>query len=205
MHDLVIYLQQFKRLSPTDLELIRSKAIPLALDKGDYLSWKETEESVETALGAEMAFVSSGILRAVHVDQNGIEVTEYFIDEGHFVPVPDGNSRQAVSSPALRQALIKTELLVLPRMALEELSAAIPAWDQLFSGIKAMMEEYRIAGIRPTLAGDATACYKEFLDKFPQIAARIPLSYLASYLGITQQSFSRIRQRLAKNAYRPSR
>jgi CRP-like cAMP-binding protein len=203
MHDLVTYLQQFKRLSQADLELIRSKAIPLTLGKGDYLSWKEPPANVKTALGAELTFVCTGILRSVRVDHDGIEVTEYFIDEGHFVPGSDGHATQA--APILRQALIKTELMILPGTAQEELSASIPAWAPLLSGIKAMMEEYRIAGMKPSHAGDATACYKEFLDKFPQIAARIPLSYLASYLGITQQSFSRIRQKLAKNAYRPAR
>jgi CRP-like cAMP-binding protein len=204
MHELVIYLQQFKHLSTSDLQLIRSKAAPLTLDKGDYLSWKAPEGKEEPALDAQLAFVCAGVLRAVHVDQNGTEVTEYFIDEGHFVPGPVDDSREA-GSPALRQALIRTELLILSGEALKELSASIPAWDASFSGIQAMMGEYRIAGMKPALAGDATACYKEFLERFPQIAARIPLSYLASYLGITQQSFSRIRQKLAKNAYRPAR
>ncbi|MDP4258151.1 MAG: Crp/Fnr family transcriptional regulator [Bacteroidota bacterium] len=203
MQELVIYLQQFNGLSPTDLEQIRSKAVPLTLGKGDYLPRRNPEANAD-APGDELVFVCTGVLRAVHVDSQGVEVTEYFIDEGHFVPGTDGSSRRH-ASPALQQALMKTELLVLSTIAVRELSASIPAWDLLLSRIKTRMDEYRIAGMRPAQAGDATACYKEFLEKFPQIAARIPLSYLASYLGITQQSFSRIRQKLAKNAYRPAR
>ena len=43
---------------------------------------------------------------------------------------------------------------------------------------------------------DATERYQNFSNKFPNIASRIPLSYLASYLGITQSSLSRIRKNI---------
>jgi hypothetical protein len=43
---------------------------------------------------------------------------------------------------------------------------------------------------------DATTRYLLFLKKFPALANRVPLAYIASYLGITQQSFSRIRRNI---------
>lgn len=43
---------------------------------------------------------------------------------------------------------------------------------------------------------DVKESYLSFLEKFPQLANRIPLSYLASYLGITQSSLSRIRKNI---------
>jgi hypothetical protein len=46
------------------------------------------------------------------------------------------------------------------------------------------------------LAEDAKTRYISFLEKFPQLANRIPLSILASYLGITQSSLSRIRKNI---------
>jgi hypothetical protein len=46
------------------------------------------------------------------------------------------------------------------------------------------------------LAEDAKARYINFLEKFPPLANRIPLSFLASYLGITQSSLSRIRKNI---------
>jgi hypothetical protein len=54
----------------------------------------------------------------------------------------------------------------------------------------------KLARISPMLAQDATTRYREFLDNYPQLANRIPLSYLASFLGITQSSLSRIRKNI---------
>jgi hypothetical protein len=51
------------------------------------------------------------------------------------------------------------------------------------------------------LAEDATTRYKNFLEQFPKLALRIPLSYLASYLGVTQQSLSRIRKKSGKDTF----
>jgi hypothetical protein len=47
-------------------------------------------------------------------------------------------------------------------------------------------------------AEEATARYLSFFEKFPQVVNRIPLSHLASYLGITQSSLSRIRKNISR-------
>ncbi|MGN7986095.1 hypothetical protein ACTJKC_02085 [Pedobacter sp. 22226] len=43
---------------------------------------------------------------------------------------------------------------------------------------------------------DATERYLQFLSRYPNLVNKIPLSYLASYLGITQSSLIRIRKNL---------
>jgi hypothetical protein len=45
---------------------------------------------------------------------------------------------------------------------------------------------------------DAATKYRIFLEKFPHLANRGPLHYLASYLGITPQSLSRVRKKLGR-------
>jgi hypothetical protein len=54
----------------------------------------------------------------------------------------------------------------------------------------------KVNRISPMLAEDATTRYLNFLKQFPELANRIPLSLLASYLGITQSSLSRIRKNI---------
>jgi hypothetical protein len=46
------------------------------------------------------------------------------------------------------------------------------------------------------LAEDAKSRYLSFFEKFPGLANRIPLSLLASYIGVTQSSLSRIRKNI---------
>ncbi|MFD0764404.1 hypothetical protein ACFQZI_06040 [Mucilaginibacter lutimaris] len=57
---------------------------------------------------------------------------------------------------------------------------------------KALVE--KVSKISMMMAEDATERYLNFFGRFPKLANRIPLSYLASYLGITQSSLSRIRR-----------
>jgi len=52
----------------------------------------------------------------------------------------------------------------------------------------------KVNRISPMMADDAKERYLRFFTNFPKLANRIPLSYLASYLGITQSSLSRIRR-----------
>ena len=42
----------------------------------------------------------------------------------------------------------------------------------------------------------AFECYLALLDEYPEIIQQVPMKYIASYLGITAQSFSRIRNSL---------
>jgi hypothetical protein len=79
---------------------------------------------------------------------------------------------------------------------MKELSLTILIWDDIINKItnKALVE--KVNKISPMLSEDATERYLSFFKNFPTLANRIPLSYLASYLGITQSSLSRIRKNI---------
>lgn len=78
----------------------------------------------------------------------------------------------------------------------KQISNTIVGWDKIADK---MYRKYLIETIEkrsPLVSEDATTRYLLFFEKFPSLANRIPLSYIASYLGITQQSFSRIRKNI---------
>jgi hypothetical protein len=77
---------------------------------------------------------------------------------------------------------------------LKELSLTIIGWDNIVGKITEKSLVEKVHRISPMLAESAKARYLNFLDRFPALANRIPLSMLASYLGITQSSLSRIRR-----------
>ena len=68
---------------------------------------------------------------------------------------------------------------------------AVDPWVRLVDAAGWFDGEYR-----ETWSPYATARYLAFIEKFPNIANRVPLAHIASYLGITQSSLSRIRKNI---------
>lgn len=186
MDALVTYLLQFGQLNQQQIDLIRSKAKLVELKKNDYFS-----EAGKIA--RQVAFVSEGILRVCYYKSGGEEITRYFIDEHNFA-VDLNSFTTKIPSSEYVQAVTDCRLIVFSSEAISELSLTIIGWDSIINKIttKALVE--KINRISPMLADDATSRYTNFLSQFPHLANRIPLSLLASYLGITQSSLSRIRR-----------
>ncbi|SDK34408.1 cAMP-binding domain of CRP or a regulatory subunit of cAMP-dependent protein kinases [Catalinimonas alkaloidigena] len=186
MDKLINYLLEFGQLNQQQIDLIKRKAQVLELKKGDYFS-----EAGKTP--KQVAFIEEGILRVCYYNSEGDEITKYFVDENNFA-VDINSFNQKIPSSEYVQAVTDCTLLVFSTGSLNDLSATIIQWDSIINKIteKALVE--KVNKLSPMLAEDATTRYLSFLEKFPNLANRIPLSYLASYLGITQSSLSRIRK-----------
>jgi CRP-like cAMP-binding protein len=186
MENLINYLLQFGQLNKQQIDLIKSKAKLIELKKEDYFS-----EAGKIA--QQVAFVDNGILRVCYYNNKGEEITRYFIDENNFAVDLNSFSYQ-ISSSEYVQAVTDCKLIIFSAAALKELPVTIIAWNNIINAITAKSLIEKVNRISPMLAEDAKARYVGFLDKFPLLANRIPLSLLASYLGITQSSLSRIRK-----------
>ena len=186
MDKLINYLLEFGQLNQQQIDLIKRKAQVLELKKGDYFS-----EAGKTP--KQVAFIEEGIFRVCHYNSKGDEITKDFIEENNFA-VDINSFYQKSPSSEYVQAVTDCTLLVFSTESLNDLSATIIQWDGIINKIteKALIE--KVNKLSPMLAEDATTRYLNFLEKFPNLANRIPLSYLASYLGITQSSLSRIRK-----------
>lgn len=188
MDNLINYLLRFGQLNQQQIELVKDKAKEVILKKEDYFSEAGN-------IARQVAFISDGILRVCYYNNKGDEITRYFIEENNFA-VDLNSFNYKIPSSEYIQAITDCKLIVFSREALDELSATIISWDAMLNKItsKGLLE--KVNRISPMLAEDATTRYLHFLEKFPHLANRIPLSYLASYLGITQSSLSRIRKNI---------
>lgn len=188
MENLINYLLQYGQLNSQQIELIKQSVKIVELVAGDYFS-----EAGKTA--HQVAFVEEGILRVCYYNKEGDEITRYFIDEHNFAVDLNSYHLQLPSSEYI-QAVVPTRLFVFHREDLDNLSSIIIGWDKIINQItnKALME--KVARISPMLAENAKTRYLEFYNRFPNLANRIPLNYLASYIGITKHSLSRIRKEL---------
>ena len=94
------------------------------------------------------------------------------------------------------QAITDTELVVFSKKDWKEIADTIIGWENIIQKITAKQHRQKLKRRSPLIDQDATTRYLEFIENFPNLVNRVPLSYIASYLGITQSSLSRIRKNI---------
>jgi CRP-like cAMP-binding protein len=185
---MINYMLQFGHLNHQQIELIKSKLSEKTIKRDQY--YHEAGR-----IPREVIFITEGIMRICYYNNSGAEVTKYFMDEDHFIAdIPSFYA--GVPSSEYVQAVTDCIYVAISKQALEELSATIIGWDAIIAKVTAKGFADKVNRISTMMSQDATARYLKFLNDFPSMANRIPLSYLASYLGITQSSLSRIRKNI---------
>lgn len=189
MEKFIEYILQFGALNQQQIKLIKSKATEIELPKSEYLS-------EAGKIPQQVGFILEGVFRFCYYDNKGNEITDYFIDENHFI-TDYQNFEAKLTSSEYVQAITDCKLLVFYRPDWEELLNTIIGWDKVVIKVvqKCLIE--KIERRSPLVSEDATTRYLSFLQKFPLLANRVPLIYIASYLGITAPSLSRIRKDLS--------
>ena len=188
METVINYLLQFGNLNPQQIDFITKKGKELTFTKDDYFS-----EAGKIA--KQVGFILEGILRVCYYDKNGNDVTKYFIDENNFVVDLDSFDNKIPSSGYV-QAVTNCKLIIFSKGDWEDISDTIVGWDSIINKIIKKSLIQKIERRSPLVSEDATARYLAFMETYPQLVNRIPLSYLASYLGVTQSSLSRIRKNI---------
>lgn len=144
-----------------------------------------------------IAFVEKGCLRAFAVDEKGNEIVMQFAIEDWWIS--DMNSFLTGEPSRLSiEALEDCELLLLDSEAQERLCEDIPKFDRVF---RLLLQANLIATqkrVGLSLCATAEERYLNFIESHPNISQRVPLRHIASYLGITPESLSRIRKVIAE-------
>ncbi len=144
-----------------------------------------------------VGFLASGILRFFYINEDGKEFTKSFCAENNVVAAL---SALLLNEPAryFIQALENSSLLVAPYTAYQELIAGHRCWqilDHKFTQALFIRKEKREGEL---LLDDAETRYLSFLAEYPELNKRLKQHYIASYLGITPVTLSRIRSKLKK-------
>ncbi len=186
MDEFLAYLLQFGSLNQRQLDLIARKATALTLRKDDYF--------LEAGhIPRQVGFVLEGVLRVCYYNNQGAEITRSFLDEQHLVADLRG-LEYGLASAEYVQAVTDCRLLVFTKRDWDELAHTIVVWRDIVHQLTARHLREKLARISPMVAQDATTRYREFLANYPRLANRVPLAHLASFLGITPSSLSRIRK-----------
>lgn len=186
MKELIEYILRFGSLDKEQIELVADKGKALEIKKQHYFS-------EAGKVPKQVGFVVDGVVRGYfHNEEN--EITRCFISENNLV-CDYINFEAGTTSSEYLQAVTDCNLIVFSKKDWEELSLIVPGWDNVKNKMVQLCM-YQKSRKGPVISQDATTRYLAFLENYPSIVNRVPLSHIASYLGITQQSLSRIRKRI---------
>jgi CRP-like cAMP-binding protein len=124
------------------------------------------------------------------------DITTWIVVENELVSSILSLNQQIPSNENI-QVLENTELLVIRNDDLQQLYEQIPAFN--FVARKLLQHYYADAERRAFIARltKAESKYRHFLLHHEPLANRIPLKYIASYLGMTLETLSRVRKKFS--------
>ena len=192
-NQLIDFIKLFRHIPAEDETLLMAGREHRHYKEGDY-AFKGNK------ICREMFFVCKGVLRIKVTNEIGNEVTHFFVQENKFCSILNSFNNQVIAREHI-QAACDTEVLVISRADLDELYLKLAYLKPLITEITQQALLDKIAVRNGYLGLDSTTRYKMFLMRQPEIAYRVPLSDIASYLGITPQSLSRIRKNMNKSLF----
>lgn len=184
------YLSERFRFSEEEFDFIKSHFSEKILKKGEFL-----QQAGDVPHYA--AFVTEGCLRMYIIDDKSKEHIIQFAPETHWL---SDTESLAAGKPTgfFIDAIENSSVLLLTLESHLNLMEKIPGYAKSFQmGIQkhASAKNKRIAS---SLSESAEEKYLDFIAKFPSLSLRVPQHMLASYLGITPETLSRVRKNIAK-------
>ncbi|MEM6326024.1 MAG: Crp/Fnr family transcriptional regulator [Bacteroidota bacterium] len=136
-------------------------------------------------------FIDGGFAR-FYAETDGADVTRHFAPPGTLFTVVASLYSGMPSREGL-QVLTPARVWIISREANERLSAASPAWNAFRQGYVREVYAYLDRALDHARQMTAAERYAAFVREQPEVLLHIPLRHVASYLGMTPQSLSRVR------------
>lgn len=183
-------IQEKVALTNEELELCKTFFIPKKIRKKQLLLQ-------EGDLCTYNAFIEKGILRSFTVDEKGSEHIVQFGLEGWWISDMASFLSGAKSTYTI-EALEDSEVLLLTTASLEFLMNKVPKFERYQ---RILLQNAYIAlqaRIASSLTETAEEKYTKLINAHPGIVQRVPQHMIASYLGLTPETLSRIRKHIAQ-------
>jgi len=186
-------LSYFDRLIPLDKaekELVLQKFHPRLFRKRQYLLQ-------EGDICNQFYFVVRGCLRMYKIDEKGATHIVQFAAENYWIS--DLGSFHGLTPSVLNiESLEDTVVLQINREDLISIYINAPKFDRIF---RVLIENSFVRlqeRLLQNISSTAEERYQSFLDVYPHLANRLSQVQVASYLGITPEFLSRLRNRRTK-------
>jgi CRP-like cAMP-binding protein len=180
------YLTSKATFTEAELEQFEATAIVKKLKRREYLL-----RSGEVC--HHMAFVERGCLRLYRTDDAAEEHILRFAIENWWIT--DAESfRTGLPAIGSIDALEDTQVLLWSKENFELLKREIPTFGALENQLAGRNLDAQVNRLYATISHTAEERYHAFVQAFPDFYRRIPLHMIASYLGVSRETLSRIRK-----------
>jgi CRP/FNR family transcriptional regulator, anaerobic regulatory protein len=143
-----------------------------------------------------VGFLNAGLIVSTIITDDGKEIASNFTPENCFFTYTEGISGNMPSHKNFI-AIEDCEMLVLEKEKLPLIFSINPKFETLFTNILAEELKNVLLTEQNNRIQSAENRYLQFIETYPHAFNRIPLKYIAGYLGIEPQSLSRLRKKLA--------
>ena len=161
----------------------------------EEMKWTKGVHRVEiNKVEKDIGLIKQGIGRDF-TDVDGKEITFWIGKEGATIVSMKGYVNDEAGYETM-ELMEDSVLYVLKRKKLQELfleDLHIANWGRRYAEMELLETEQRLISMLSAIASER---YRQLVEMDPELLQRLPLGSIASYLGITQTSLSRIRSRM---------
>ncbi|OUJ75790.1 Crp/Fnr family transcriptional regulator [Hymenobacter crusticola] len=180
------YIRQQAALSDAEVEWLRARSTVRKLRK-----WQSLLHEGE--VWRLQCFIASGCCRLYRFSEDGTNRTLRFAVENWWV-TDHQSYRTETPSVYNIEALAATTVLTWTKADWDELLLAIPTLKTCYEQLQARSYEASQRRIFSLISASAEAKYLEFQQTYPLVFNRVPLHMVASYLGMSRETLSRLRR-----------
>jgi len=189
MSELKKHIIQTFGFTESEFQQINDFFEPKVILEGEYFS-------KEGQYVRQLGFVETGILREF-LSVNEKEVTKWFSTSGYFA-VDLSSFLFDQKSKVSYQAITEVELLTISKENYNKISTRVPRWDRLEKMFLAKCFAVLENRVVSHLALNAEERYNQLFAFNPTLFNEVPLNQIASMLGMTAETLSRIRKKQTK-------
>jgi CRP-like cAMP-binding protein len=183
------YIEDYsgEAISEEEYEMIKSAFTPKKFRKKQYLLQAGD-------VSRYMAFIIKGAVRQYSVDDKGVEHVIYFGLENWWAGDRESFTMLTPSRYNI-DAVEHTEVLLTTYDHLDQLKNSIPAIGKMFTTMDQRSYIATQKRIHASISLTAEERYQELSKNYPALLQRFPQNMIASYLGISAETLSRIRKK----------
>jgi len=187
---LASYLKEKAGLTKEELDHVQNVTINKRLRKRQYLLQ-------EGEVCHFNCFVAKGCLRNYRVSEDGNEHILRFAVENWWISDQESYNNGTPTKNNI-DALENSEVLLIEKQDFTNLLNNIPRFKDFIYALKANSFDASQNRIMSNISDTAEEKYFNFIKNYPDIFNRVPLHMIASYLGVSRETLSRIRNQYTK-------